>query len=76
MMSEPKLNLTEEQLKFLNEEFGLTEVQLLVISKDEWRDIREKSFFIEDEELVGDSCTDRGETAADIASIKYSKLFK
>lgn len=76
MNNKKNVNLTEEELEFLNEEFGLSEDDIRKMTKDSWTEIREKCFFIEADEFdESDNCTEKGELAADIASIKYSKLF-
>jgi len=69
-----KLNLREDMIQFLADEFDLSEADLLVISKNDWNKIREKCFFIECDETL-ESCSERGELASDIASLKFSELF-
>ena len=46
------MNLTNEQLNFLEKELGLQEQDIEQMSKEEWTDVREKCFYIEADELL------------------------
>ena len=71
-----EINLSHEELNFLYETFGLTVEDIENMDKHAWTEIREKCFFIEADEFdENDMCTERGELAADIASVKFSNLF-
>ncbi len=72
-----KTVLGENQLKFLNDEFGITEEMLDNITADEWQEIRLKCFDIECDEIIEDGgCSEYGELASDIVSVKFCNLFK
>ena len=71
--------LTEEQLRFLEHEFGVTAEDVAKMTGAEWRALRLKCFDIEVAEVmdareIGEDITDRGALAADIVSIKFCKL--
>lgn len=70
------VNLTTEQLEFLNKELNLTEEEIVAMDKEQWMDIREKCFMIEGDEAPVDATptSDRGRIAADIADITFKKL--
>lgn len=74
-MDSKNIKLSDEQIKFLNDEFGITKGKLINITKEEWHDIREKCFDIELDEMTDEDTTERGELASDIVSIKYSQLY-
>lgn len=67
----------EIHLRFIEDEFGLSRKELEAFSKDAWHELRMKCFDIEcsgiDEE---GECSDRGEIAADIASMLYADIRK
>ncbi len=70
------MNLTKEQLEFLNRELNLTEENIKGMDKEQWTDIREKCFIIEGDEAPVDATpiSERGRIAADIADITFKKL--
>lgn len=75
-MNEAKLTLSDKQIEFLKDEFDLPPDKLKNISKEEWHNVRLKCFDIELEETTDDDCSERGELAADIVSVKYGMLFE
>ena len=70
------MNLTTEQLEFLNKELNLTEEDIKGMDKEQWTDVREKCFMIEGDEAPEDDApiSERGSIAADIADITFKKL--
>ena len=70
------MNLTTEQLEFLNKELDLTEEEIKAMDKEQWAEVREKCFMIEGDEAPVDATpiSERGRTAADIADITFKKL--
>ena len=70
------MNLTTEQLEFLNKELNLTEEKIKAMDKEQWTDVRGQCFDIEAEEVPDDDTpiSDRGRIAADIADITFKKL--
>lgn len=74
-MEDKNIRLSDEQIKFIEDEFGINKEELLTVTKDTWHGIREKCFDIELDEITDEDCSERGELASDIASIKYSQLF-
>jgi hypothetical protein len=74
--------LDEEQLDFLEKELGITKDFIEKASKEQWKDVREKCFYIEADELLAledsdsDEETERCILATSIADIKYSMLRK
>ena len=70
--------LSTEQLNFLNKEFGISVSDILSMTSDNWKNIREKCFMIEAEELT-DLEDDADESnrcliATSLADTKYSEL--
>ena len=77
------MELTKEQKKFLEEEFGIESDNLSDLNYDCIKDIREKCFNIEVEEAAksddnGSDISERGKTAAQLvdATLSYSKSAK
>lgn len=79
-----KLNLTDRQLQFLQEEFGLTLEKIQGMTKQEWHQVREDCFDIEAAEVVDDgddedpdteTISEKGEIAASVADVTYKVLF-
>ena len=74
------MDLSKEQLNFLNEELNVTKKDIESMSADEWKNIREKCFYIESDELLDiddeDEETMRCKLATSIANIKFSDLNK
>lgn len=74
------LNLKENQIEFIRNEFGISRRELEHISKDGWKQIREECFNISIEELLDeqgnaiDDVTKRCVIAESIADMKYSEL--
>lgn len=74
------MKLNEKQLGFLKTEFGLTKEDIEKTTADGWKEIREKCFYIEADELMDiedDESADESERcqlATSIANIKFSKL--
>lgn len=78
------MNLTNEQIRFLIDELGISETKLKEASKSEWNDIKIKMFDIESEELlslsengydIDEVTTDRAEIAGEIANLMYADVF-
>lgn len=46
------INLSKEQLDLLEKELGLTEEQVEAMNKEQWKEVREKCFFLSIDELV------------------------
>lgn len=74
------MKLNEKQLEFLEKELNITEKDIEGMSADEWKNVREKCFFIEADELMdlednedGEE-TERCQLATSIASLKFSEL--
>jgi hypothetical protein len=78
------VNLNEQQLNFLEKELNITKADIEKMSKEEWKGVREKCFFIEADELLdleadgseSDEETERCILATSIADIKFSMLKK
>ena len=72
------MDLSKEQLNFLTEELNVTKKDIESMSADEWKNIREKCFYIESDELLDmdDEETMRCKLATSIANIKFSDLNK
>ena len=76
------LNLKENQVKFIQNELGISKEKLECISKEEWRKIREDCFEISIDELLDEHghaveyVTERCMMAESIADVKYSELTK
>ncbi len=73
------LNLTDDQLKFLESEFSLKEADISRMTLEEWHKVREDSFDVEVEEALKEETGEeidwwRCNTAASIADIMYSQL--
>ena len=59
----------------MKEEFGLKKEDVQKMSKDEWHDLRMKCFDIECSEIDAEGeCSERGEVAADVASMLYKNV--
>lgn len=74
------MKLNEKQLEFLEKELNITKKDIEGMSADEWKDVREKCFFIEADELMdleddedGEE-TERCQLATSIANLKFSEL--
>ena len=63
-----RLNLTDDQLEFLESEFSLKEADISQTGLEEWHKIREET----GEEIDWWRCN----TAASIADIRYSQLHR
>lgn len=74
------MKLNEKQFWFLKTEFGLTKEDIGEMIADEWKEIREKCFYIEADELLDLEAdeevaeSDRCKLATSIANIKISQL--
>ncbi len=74
------MKLSEKQLDFLKTEFGITKEDIGKMTADQWKEIREKCFNIEADELMdlGDDEeaeeSERCKLATSIADIKFSQL--
>lgn len=72
------MNLTEIQLRFLKDEFGLEKEDIEKMNVKQWFRVREKCFDIEVEETVkadDDPLSERGEIAVRLADVKFSDLW-
>ena len=79
------LNLSKEQISFLESEFGMDQDKISALTKDEWAKVRSDCFDIEADELLSlrengydfnEYSTGRADIASEIADIKYSELKK
>ena len=75
-----KLNLDNEELSFLEKEFGICESGLMSITSAEWKKIREKCIDIDTEEAVKQEeiCGEyskRGIIADRIIDKRFSELY-
>ncbi len=74
------MELNEKQLDFLKTEFGLTKEDIGKMTADQWKEIREKCFYIEADELMDleddeeAEESERCKLATSIANIKFSQL--
>ena len=71
--------MNEGQKRFVEKELGISENDIMNMSRDEIRDLREKFFDIETEEAMkiddeDDDISSRGETAADIVDLLLDLL--
>lgn len=46
------INLSKEQLDLLEKELEITEEQIEAMTKEQWKEVREKCFFLSIDELV------------------------
>ncbi len=73
MIDTQKLN--KEMLDLINKEFGLTEDDVAGMDKDKWHELKLKCFDVECREIdAKGECSDYGEVAADIVSLKYKNI--
>lgn len=74
------MKLSEKQLEFLKAEFGLTKEDIGGMTAEQWKEVREKCFYIEADELMdlGEDEeaeeSERCQLATSIANIKFSQL--
>lgn len=70
------MNISAEQLEFLNNEFGYQKADIAKMSQEEWTLVREKCFMIEAEEVDENTeeISERGKLASSIADLTYKKL--
>ncbi len=74
------MELNEKQLDFLKTEIGLTKEHIGKMTADQWKEIREKCFYIEADELMDleddeeAEESERCKLATSIANIKFSQL--
>lgn len=76
------INLSKEQLDLLEKELGITEEQIEAMTKEQWKDVREKCFFLSIDELVDEdgeaieepTNPDRLDLLESIADTKYKQL--
>ncbi len=78
------MHLSEEQLEFLQTEFNLMQTDIEKMTKEKWKDIRERCFYIEADELLDmhdegkdidrDERTKRCQLAISIVDTKFSEL--
>lgn len=74
------MKLNEKQLEFLRTEFSLTKEDIENMTADGWKEVREKCFYIEADELMDieedeeAEESERCQIATTIANIKFSQL--
>ena len=76
------INLSKEQLTLLEKELGVTEDQVEAMTKEQWKEVREKCFFLSIDELVDEdgnalenaSNPERLYLLESIADTKYKQL--
>lgn len=73
------MKLNERQLKFLKTEFNLAKEDIEKMTADRWKELREKCFYIEADELMDMESeeaeeSERCQLATSIANIKFSQL--
>ena len=72
--------LSKEQIKFLNDEFDVSESNIEKMSKEEWVKIKKKSYDIMRDEMLDENddaiedISERGIIAESITDIEYSML--
>lgn len=76
--------LNDEQIEFLEKELNLTKADIEKMTKEEWKSVREKCFYIEADELLDmeyegkdidkEEWTKRCQLAISIADTKFSDL--
>lgn len=74
------MKLNEKQLEFLDKELNISKEDIEKMSAEEWKDVREKCFYIEADELMDLEDTEdqeeseRCQLATSIANLKFSEL--
>ena len=73
MVDVSKLN--DKMFGLIEKEFGFSKDDVAKMGKEKWHDMRLKCFDIECAEIDEDGeCSDYGEIAADIVSLKYKDV--
>jgi len=74
------MKLSKKQLEFLQTEFSLTKEDIDGMTADQWKEVREKCFYIEADELLDLGEDEEAEEskrcqmATSIANVKFSQL--
>ena len=76
------INLSKEQLELLEKELEITEEKIEAMTKEEWKEVREKCFYLSIDELVDEDGEaieepinpERLELLESIADTKYKQL--